>query len=117
MDILLELLGQSGSGSNVFWLGGFVATAQHDDQQRTLLQVLHAPAGAKELAHFPHATAHGLYIAQVAQLGLAQAQRQTTIQSAIRALHATVLGGNHSPGVQTALAVEALQAASCLPAG
>ncbi len=54
----------------------FDSTAQHDNQDRAVQHVIHAPAGAKELAHFKHAITDRLDIAQNAALHLVQAHPQ-----------------------------------------
>ena len=68
--------------ADVGLLRGFAAAAQHHDHYRAALHVVHAPAGAKVLAHFKYTRAHRFHVAQVAHARLAQPRRQAPVSEA-----------------------------------
>ena len=76
--------GRQGYGSgNIGGLGAFIATAQHDDQDPSSLDVVHPPAGPEVFAHLEDAVAYRLDVAKVALLGFIQSAAQAQAGDAV----------------------------------
>lgn len=69
--------------SNVFGLCGLVAAAQHHNQHIATLQVVPAPAGAEQLAHFHHPVTDRPDVTKVAALRLFKSARKAPVRQAV----------------------------------